>query len=556
MGPVQVINLSIIISSGIMIASFLITSFWNTNDEVGTVMAVTGFGGFYRASEFLQYSNNLYGLLIKNFPDLLGYNRYVWIVLLEMFISSLIIFYYIQKNNLNNKLFKYIGVLFCMFFMVKIALFPQFTILSGLVFIAGYILFLSNNLKPLSKSWKLFLGLTLIFLSSLIRFELFLLIFFIFSPYIYLSKINISKILALLITLILIVSANFWSKNKYNSEEWSEWSGWQKERVYWIDNGGFSKLLLHPEIYQKYQYSENDIKLLNSWFFADKKLMDVERLTKIRAELDLVTNNSYIFKNIRKSIKFFFSKNIYFFTLLSLIATFFFFSKISLLSIFFTIFAFVYIGYIGRPGEERVYIPIIFGLFLFPLIFNKFKIPAILIFLNEIFIKFYNEFKFLFLSFIFFKKNIKLLLIILIFSFSFLFSLLSIHKEHYKKYKNIQVELNSLSNLDDYIVVWGASFPYVESLPLNTRFSHTKLPKIYILGTPTLNPYSYAHFYEERNNGFKDKFLSTSGLYIISDINGIGMLDIYCKSNFIGKFSYSKVDGFKYLDVYKVNCLN
>ncbi len=535
---IKSLNLSLVISTIIVITSFLITSFWNTNDEVGTVMAVTGFGGFYKATEFLQYSNNIYGLIVKNFPDLFGYNRYVWIILIEIFLCSLIIFQEILKKEFNNKYCKNLILICGIFFIIKITLFPQFTILSGLLFISGYLLFLKYDSNPWTKSWKYFTGLFLIILSSLIRFEMFLLVLIIFSPYLFIVRKNITKIITFIIALILIISAHLWSKNQYSNQDWSEWNSWQKERVYWIDNGGFSKLLLYPEIYEKYNYSKNDINLLNSWFFADKALINISKLKEIRVELDQENNKSIVLKNIRKSIKFFFSSNIIFYTFLGLFATILFFSKISLLSTFFTLLAFSYIGYMGRPGEERVYFPVIFGIFLFPIIFNEYKLPNFII-------------SFL----VFLRKYISFILIFLFFNILSI-QLFNLHKKHLDYSINIQREVEDLAKLDDYIVVWGASFPYVEALPLNTKYSHHKFPKMYILGTPTLNPYSLAYYFESSNNGFKINFLSSKGIYIISDLNGLSMLDIYCNSNLHGKFSYNKVEGYKFINIYKVVCAN
>jgi hypothetical protein len=102
----------------------------------------------------------------------------------------------------------------------------------------------------------------------------------------------------------------------------------------------------------------------------------------------------------------------------------------------------------------------------------------------------------------------------------------------------------------DYFVSWGSSFPYVAAYPffLNKNFN----PKIYGLGTSTLNPFSLASSKEKKNEGFLFHLLSDKGLYLWSWAGGLELLHNYCNEHHQGYFFIMKTN---YNLLKKVKCI-
>lgn len=506
----------------------LLTPYWNTNDDVGMSMRAHGYGVSRTASVYLQNSNIMWGYFIKILPTYLGnlpgYSMATLIVLClfstSIFVSLSSIEEFFDKNI---KIYFVIIVLLLSLIILRPTVFPQFTINAGLLAISA-ILYLKTYLRNNKNYLLLGFFISTIF-GFFIRENQFIITFLIGMTFIPIKIYKINKNFNLCITLIILVlfSGKLFHKISYSKPEWKNYQDLQKARVYWMDYKGFKKL--SPDVRKKHGYSKNDISLIGNWFFVDHELHNPDRLNNMRKDMPKRIKQKNLNLDIKKSIKFLLNEKLIPLTI-SAILLFFLFPTYKLffawtLSLSF----FIYLGYLGRFGVVRVYIPIISLLVI---------LPFYEAFLKKTFLKH----KFLVL-FILLSANI--------------YNFQNIRSEHLlinQLSEKFHSKDHSLLNSIDYFVSWGSSFPYVAAYPffLNKNFN----PKIYGLGTSTLNPFSVAWNKEKKNEGFLFHLLSDNGLYLWSWDGGLELLHNYCKEHQQGYFFIIKTN-YNYLK--KVKCI-
>lgn len=456
----------------------IFSPYWNTNDDVGMSMRAHGYGVSSTASVYLQNSNIMWGYFIKILPTYLGnLPGYSMATLIVLYLFSISIFVSLSSIkeffDKNTKIYFVIIILLLLLIILRPTVFPQFTINAGLLAISA-ILYLKTYLRK-NKNYLLFGFFISTIFGFFIRENQFLITFFVGMAFIPIKIHKVNKNFKICITLILLVlfSGKIFHKISYSKPEWKNFQDLQKARVYWMDYGGLRQL--SPDIIKKHGYSKNDISLISNWFFVDHELHNPDRLNNMRKDMPVRIKQKNFNLDIKRSIKFLSNEKLIPLTI-SAILLFFLFPTYKLFFAWtLTLSFFIFLAYLGRFGILRVYLPILSLLVI--LTFYE-------AFLKKTFLKYKFLVLFILLSANFYNfQNIK--------SEHLLINQLS-EKFHSKDH--------SLLNSMDYFVSWGSSFPYVAAYPffLNKSFN----PKIYGLGTSTLNPLSLASSKEKKMRVF------------------------------------------------------
>src|SRR5690606_30482300 len=74
-------------------------------------------------------------------------------------------------------------------------------------------------------------------------------------------------------------------------------------RVPFTDFGADFELLQRPEIASNHGYTPNDIKLLSTWFFVDKNILDPDKLNSMLRELGPLRDKNNVINDAWISIK-------------------------------------------------------------------------------------------------------------------------------------------------------------------------------------------------------------------------------------------------------------
>jgi hypothetical protein len=462
-------------------------------------MRTHGYGAGGKSTVFIQSSNVIWGYFIKILPSSVlgvpGYSLATFLILF-FFLMSICLFGIINKINKENLIIIILTIILILFDPI---ISPQFTINAGLITIAGLlflrIYFQFNQIKYLLFSFICF------FLGFIIREKMFYATIFVGFFFIVNKKFFNRKFFFLSFLFIAILaSAKHYNNQMYNQEELKKYLEFQKARVFWIDYKGFS--FLNKEIRNKHKFTENDIFLLNNWFFIDSYLADPERLNRMRADMPAIINEKK--GNIKVGIEFLWNQRILPLSLCAFLILLLFPSfrlGLSWLMLFIII---IYIAHEGRPAIYRVYVPLLTVLIIIPVLELIIK-DAIR---NKVYI---------IISVIFICNNINL--------YNSIFN----HTQISKQSKEFHQEDFKFLNQVDYVVTWGSVFPHTIAYPVFPKkiFDFRQ----YGLGTGTLNPYSVSQIEENNNNGFIKNLKSDKGLFIWANDTLMSSLQIYCSEH-------------------------
>ena len=358
-----------VLAFAVSVISILVTQYhydlsWWTNDDVAMSMMSHGYGVFDSPDSKLIFSNIAWGYITTHIPMLFGYPGYSLATLLVLHLCGWGICYCLLKNGVGA----WVSFFLLVIVMARPVLFPQFTVTAGLLTLTAVMLTVTyGNHK---KVVYLIIAASLFVIANMIRDKeawLVMLIALPLFPWAELARRRAAYVI-LICVIGLIMVLNYINGRAYSGEEWQRFNEFQKVRIQLIDYGGLSRLQKKPEIYLKHNYSENDLRLLRRWFFADPDIADVKKLTAMMEELDSVRDNDLLVEQTVIGFRAFVKDNILFFSLCCLVM----FvwrggTRVALASTLFFA-AILYFAYIGRPGVLRVYLPVMTMLFLMPMI--------------------------------------------------------------------------------------------------------------------------------------------------------------------------------------------
>lgn len=478
---------------------YIFPPYWNTNDDVGMSMRAHGYGIGSIPTAFIQNSNVVWGYFIQILPsDIFGIPGYSFAtyLIIYIFLMSVCLFVVINKINKEKIILIFLTILLISF---RPIISPQFTINAGLITIAGFIFlkiyFQLNSIKYLIISFICF------FLGFIIRENMFFAISFVALSFIANRDLIFNRkifFFSLLLISILIGAKNY-NNYSYNTGEMKKYSDFQKARLYWKDYYGF--LRVTDDVLTKHQFSRNDVRLLNYWFFADPYLADAERLNTMRADMPPRLNLRTI-SRIKKAIGYLWEGQAIFPLSLCAFLILIFCPSLRLrLSWLSLLIILIYLAYLGRVAIDRIYLPLIILLIVIPLL--------------EFIKKDVSKKKVYIMIAIFFICN----------NLNF-YSVIHNHSEINEKSKDFHQEDFNFLNKVDYFVSFGGAFPYLWAYPVIPRKNFGF--RIYGLGTSFFNPYSVSQIEENNNNGLIKQLKSDEGLIIWSNKRFNSYLAIYC----------------------------
>lgn len=478
-----------------LLVTFLSPS-WMTNDDPAMSMIAHGYGAAQKPSPLIYFSNLYWGKIVQAIPTIGGWHGYSIATAITIVISISVSWAAIISEKRNFLLSA--SIIVCV--LIYPILFPQFTLTAGMAACAA-ILSLKKYLHHLNSTWlaiSLLLGIT----SFLIRpLELF------FVCLVALPLINWRSLLshkqawgAGAVFLILISFATIQNNRSYNAPEWDYFNK-NLPTIQKITGWSYAEELKNDEkLLKKHSLSPIDVELAYRWMWFD---IDQTKFDNLQNAIDQISNRSKLNagwqERVMKAINALFSKEIIFLTLFAAIAATFIKAKTLWVSWAIFICAIAIIGALGRPGEIRIYIPVIS-----------------LLLMSSIFYKDDNH------TDICNWKVLLALILSLLHASNLISESLNREKSHHEMLAKFQ-NLNTENYVAGYYSTLKANhiFALDKSAKISSNFNN-----LYLFGWPALMPHSVSYDAENKGAGFKAKFHSPNGVWII--INSTKLLESYC----------------------------
>lgn len=524
--------LSFVVATGVIIGfSYFLEPRWETNDDVAMSMVAHGYGLAAYGSPNLIFSNPLWGYIVRAIPAVNGVVGYSSATLLCLGLSAWLTLYSLLKLGVS----KSISTLFLLLIFARPTLFPQFTINSGLLTVAA-MLGLRAYANHQSKSFFLLIGaLALAFLGFLIRSQEFILVLAISLPLLPWSSIwkRRSLHIGLLILGLSILLASIVEAHTYTGEGWQYFNQLNIARAPFTDFGASAHLQQRPEIMARYDFSENDLELLTSWFFADPKIADPQTLTDILRELRPIHYQTGSLGQGWLSVTAIANPLI---LPLSFAAIFLFclnpkcstaIAWLLFLGASFTT------GVLGRPGILRIYIPLLSLLVAFSL-FQFFGAHHNLRRTHQ-------------------RLHQSAMVVILLMACTWNFMiLLPEQASSQTKIQRVQADLSYFPH--ESVVSWGAEFPFEFAYPvLSNPFTFRNI-QLYPLGVFTHAPFSISYQQQQSGNGMIERLRQPNGVLVMSSPEQTEMLRRYCEESFEGNFKIKVEQENRSIKIQRLNC--
>jgi hypothetical protein len=352
-------------------------------------------------------------------------------------------------------------------------------------------------------------GCIFAFLSFLIRDQEFILALVIAAPLIPWTSLFRSRSarLVMLIFICASVSALFINRAVYKEASWTSFSQFNEARAPVTDFGVAALLKKRPEILQTAGFSNNDVDLIESWFFVDPKIADAKLLKSMIAALGDYPRGAASLSGGAESIKALGDIKILSLVLAALCLLMLFPTWRLALSWSIFIAAIFAMGVLGRPGVLRVYFPLVSLLLVGALLTQP--ITGLRTKVGKV--------------------------ILLVAALLNIFVVIPESGSAVAASNKTRVALAGFP--EGPTVVWGASFPYESAYPVLGVSSQEMSRKLFALGAFTLAPFSVANSENKAGRGFPQRLPSSDGIEVISAYEST--LKNYCKEHFGGELETS-----------------
>ena len=490
---------------------------WETNDDIGMSMVAHGYGLAAYGSPNLVFSNIIWGYIVRAIPTINGILGYSLATLGVLTLVGAVLFYTIKVSS-----YGYLTSLaIVLFVLVHPVLFPQFTINSGLLMVGAIACW---HLYGLNSNWRpLFIGCVMAWLSYLVRSQEALLVFLVALPLIPWRTLTRNRManIALLFLFLVITLSYFTDYQAYQGDEWQIFNELNPVRLPFTDFDAAAIARQNPEILGRYGFSTNDIDLISTWYFVDPEIANPKVLQAILNDLGSLLALERAFVNGWIGVQALWNP-----TLLPLSLAAFLLTILNprwrlAASWALCIGAVFLLGFLGRPGLLRVYIPLVSLLVLAPLL-KPYTSPWR------------------------FKQSIVTVLIatMLIINTSRVFSVSRITSA-------IETQIREeLSTFPIYpVVIWGGVFPFEAMYPVLDGTASAIPYKLYALGALALAPFSVVTLEEKAGRGIKARLLAKDGVPIIANEKRFGFLQAYCRERLHGEIEELSVQQYGQIQV-------
>jgi hypothetical protein len=509
----------------LVILSYLFFPQWETNDDLVMSMIAHGYGLAAQDTPNIFFSNIIWGYFIRLIPEINGVLGYSIATACVLVIVATTLQFGLRKLGLNG--LTSLGLLVLIF--LRPILFPQFTINSGLLMVVAII---SIYLYCYKKKWYwLFVGSFFAYWSYLIRVHeavLILLVALPLMPWKMLWTERAPKI-ALAILIPLVVISTVINNRAYQNDRWNAFMALNPIREKFTDWGVGEHLKKRPDLLKKYDYSENDIELITRWFFVDSTIANPLALKSMVGELNTLSSLHDSLSNAVKGLKTFLaSPTLAPLVVAGIILAIAFPSRALGIAWCLSLVVAATIGFFGRPGIERIYIPLVSLLLISPFLIKQKKIN-------------YQ------------KLGLHRFLLMVIFCAVVVntYIVITENKSAAESSNNLSKELIGFPS--STVVAWGIAFPYELVYPVYRQTPLTKSFHFYGLNVFSLAPFSNS-ILGANKDGFKELFISGKGIPIIATEQNFLNLALYCSEHFHGKLQKIEIFRLGKNSIYQSRC--
>jgi hypothetical protein len=463
-------------------------------------MIAHGYGIAAVGTPNVLFSNVLWGYVVRAIPTIHGMLGYSSATLAVLVVVGAVLIYGLYRLGGGVVATLAAAVLI----IARPILFPQFTINAGLLALGAIVCW---HLYARWNDWRaLVMGCTLAFASYLVRdVECFLVLFVALPLLPWRSLRSRPAWLALAALVTVVAVAAYINHQAYRGPAWQAFNALNAPRALFTDFRVGDVLMRRPEILARYGYSANDIRLLGDWFFVNPTIADLQTLTTMVDELGPQRALENAWAGGWTGVKALWHPNLLPVMLAALVLAVL-RPQWRVAAVWLLCVAAVFaLGFLGRPGVLRVYVPLVSLLLVAPLITHRegpwrrrvaIGVLAVAAVLNSV----------------------------QLFSQSHAAEALS------QKFRQGMAGFPS-----EPVVVWGAAFPFQALYPVLGASSSAMSYRLYSLGAFTLAPFSVAAAERSAGRGLIDRLLSEDGLSFTGTELNVGMLAGYCREHLNGE---------------------
>ena len=479
---------------------------WETNDDVAMSMVAHGYGLVATGSPNLIFSNVIWGYFVRHIPPVNGTLGYSIATMGILVIFGVAMVYALRRLGTGWL----ISIIALSLVLVRPILFPQFTINSGLMTVGAILCWYLYGIREGNKT-VLLVGCFLAFVGYLVRSQEFLLVLFTGLPLLQwnrLVKDRSAKIAALFLVIVLGV-AEFVDYQAYQGKDWQAFNALNSARLPYTDFGATSLLLSRPDVYEKYSYSENDVRLIGRWgVYADPKLADSKKLNQMLLDIEFA-HKRIVLANVAVAFKAMLHPSL---LPIFLVALMFLLAKFNLrISLVLGIFllSITAMALLGRPGIIRVYYPLVAMLFIFSIIIARNELES--------------------------RKKRWVFLYIVLFV-GVLINYNNVIAESRAAIKSdVFVRSQLVSFPDKPVIVWGSDFPYDAVYPVLNIPMISLRYQLHGFGVFSPAPFSVASRENRNGRGMASQLASRDGMSIVADDGQIQVVGRYCNERLRGE---------------------
>jgi hypothetical protein len=491
--------LSLAVSSAFVILLCLIFNpRWESNDDVAMSMVAHGYGGAEYGSSRLIFSNVLWGIIVRSLPSIDGLLGYSVATLLSLTLAGAATLYFLFRTGAGYG----VSLLVLAVVFARPILFPQFTMTAGLLAVTMVL-----GLRAYDRDGSLFnlvAASCLGFLAYLIRAPEFAVVIGVALPLLPWRKLVQSRAAGLAASgfAVCIASAAIIDVWAYSGPEWQAFWIRNWARAPFTDFGAVDLILQHRDAMQRVGLSENDVRLIGGFFFADPKLMDPEVLKTLLSQIPMQTATKTSLASGATSVLMMFSPQLLPLALASFLLLVLFIRPSQLLAWVACLTVICALGAVGRSNVARVFIPLFSLLIVIPCTAARLQ----------------SRWRY--------GAAICVLLI------GCLINAGQLTKEVDASDRALLQARPGKFVSHESTVVWGASLPFEYIFPVFTRETDMRDTRIYGLGVFTLAPFSVPTADERAGNGLLTRLRSEAGIPLIADSQLLPLLDTYCNEHF------------------------
>lgn len=512
---------SLLISAAfVLFLSLVLGAKWETNDDVAMSMVAHGYGVAAFGSPNIIFSNVLWGYLVRAIPQINGTFGYSIATLGVQIIVGAVLLFGLYRLGANIIVALSVFALL----LLRPALFPQFTLNSGLLMLGAIVCWC---MIARGIDWKVLLaGCLLAFASFLVRRNEFLLLLFValpLFPWRTLLRSRSAQVSAVVLVLIMAASTVI-DRNAYQGQQWKAFNELNAVRAPFNDFGADEYLKKRPDILDRYGFSSNDLDLVREWFFVDPEIVSPQTLKAMLTELGPLPSQENAVSKGWAGIQTLWDPKLLPFVLTALLLALLRPSWRVAASWGLCIGAVFLIGLSGRPGILRVYVPLVSLLVLAPLLVKQ--APG---------------------------RRDRLVAGVLVVAALASFSLVSIESKTMQTFAQ-EVKEGLADFHDNPVVIWGRGFPLEDIYPVTGAAPLTPPCEFYGLGAFTLAPFSVAFREQQEGRGMIDLLVHEDGVPVVASQSCLSYLAIYCRERLHGEMKELSAQQYGPVVVNRIRC--